>query len=449
MLIGRKKEIEYLQENYGKNGNRILVVYGYRGVGKTSLVQEFCKDKSSLYYNACVCSEKEQIRMMTKQLHKNPDAVTLQYSDVFAGFDGASEKRVLIFDEFQNIVKYSENFMGQLMEFLQNATSEYFILLVSSSMNFVENILVEKIGAFARSINGFYKVPKLKYSDLVKFFKGKTAKETMEMYSLLGGLPYYWIHFSDTLTIRENIEKVILADSGSLCAEALRLVSDELRELNVYNTLLSLMARGVQKLNDLHNETGYSRAKISVYMKNLMEIGLVEKVFSFEGASMVNAKKGVYRIADPFLLFYFRFVYANYSDYQTMEPAAFYDKYIEKELSSFHEMNFKFICQEYLELLNRREMLPFKADKFGEWVGKEGSIDVVMQNDDWDNILCFCNWKKPVFTYEDYESCLQIAKHARLTPDCVIIFSAGTYDERLTQENEESESLLLVDINTL
>ncbi len=448
MILGRKRELEYLQENFAKNGNRILVVYGYRGVGKTALVNEFCKDKESIYYCAGVCSEKEQLRMMKEELLPGQDGAST-YSDIFKGFDGATNKRVLVFDEFQNIVKYSESFMQQLMVFLQEATSEYFILLVSSSMHFVENILVEKIGSYARNINGFYKVPKLKYADMVKFFKGKTAKETMELYSLLGGLPYYWVHFSDTQTVEENIVNVILAKNGALSAEAKRLVSDELRELNVYNTLLCLMARGVQKLNDLHNETGYSRAKISVYMKNLMEIGLVEKIFSFEGASMVNAKKGVYRIADPFLLFYFRFVFAHATDYEKLDAESFYQKYIADEISSFHEMNFKFICQEYLELLNRRNMLPFKADKFGEWVGKEGSIDVVMQNEDWDNILCFCNWKKPVFTYEDYEKCLVIAKHARLTPDCVIIFSAGTYDERLTKENEESESLLLVDINTL
>lgn len=448
MLIGRKKELDYLTENFNKNGSRILVVYGYRGVGKTSLVNEFIKEHTAIYYNAMICSEKEQVKMMQETLVKE-GTTCASYSDVFKQIDINTPKRVLVLDEFQNIVKYSENFMEQLILFLQDAQSEYLVLLVSSSMNFVENTLVDKIGSLARSINGFYKVPKLKYADLVKYFKGKPAKETMELYSLLGGLPYYWTHFDGSASVEENIKKVILAPNGALAYEASRLVSDELREMNVYNTLLSLMARGVQKLNDLHIETGYSRAKISVYMKNLMEIGLVEKVFSFEGASMVNAKKGVYRIADPFLLFYFRFVFANASKYQTMDAESFYQEYIAGEISSFHEVNFKFICQEYLELLNRRELLPFKADRFGEWVGKEGSIDVVMQNEDWDNILCFCNWKKPVFTYEDYENCLQIAKHARLTPDCVIIFSAGSYDERLTAENEESESLLLVDINTL
>lgn len=72
-------------------------------------------------------------------------------------------------------------------------------------------------------------------------------------------------------------------------------ISAELRELSVYNTILSAIAQGYNKLNDLYAKTGYSRAKISVYMKNLSHFDIVEKVQSFQTGGWENAKKGYTR----------------------------------------------------------------------------------------------------------------------------------------------------------
>ena len=63
-------------------------------------------------------------------------------------------------------------------------------------------------------------------------------------------------------------------------------LSEELRETAVYDTILATLADGRHgKLNDMYAHTGFSRAKISVYLKNLMELELVEKVlgYDFEG----------------------------------------------------------------------------------------------------------------------------------------------------------------------
>ena len=79
----------------------------------------------------------------------------------------------------------------------------------------------------------------------------------------------------------------------------------------MYNTILSAIARGKNKLNDLFLDTGYSRAKISVYMKNLSHFDIVEKVVSFETGGWENAKKGVYQIKDTFVNFWFKFVFCD------------------------------------------------------------------------------------------------------------------------------------------
>lgn len=74
------------------------------------------------------------------------------------------------------------------------------------------------------------------------------------------------------------------------------LIGASLRELSVYETILAHIAAGRDKLNDLYLATGFSRAKISVYMKNLSAFDIVGKVVSFETGGWENTKKGIYRI---------------------------------------------------------------------------------------------------------------------------------------------------------
>ena len=92
-----------------------------------------------------------------------------------------------------------------------------------------------------------------------------------------------------------------------------QLIAAELRELSVYETILYYIASGYDKLNELHLKTGYSRAKISVYMKNHGTFHIVEKETSFETGGWENTKKGVYRIKDNYVNFWFRFVYPHLS----------------------------------------------------------------------------------------------------------------------------------------
>lgn len=450
MFVGRKKELQYLEDNFAKEHSDIFIIYGHKGVGKTSLCLLFANNKNSVYYTARDCSDLEQMFLWNNEADLKLSDDELSFENILRKLPFNEEgKRLLIIDEFQNIVRNSDEFIPKLISYVKETQEKVMILLCSSSISFVENSFVPKIGNNALAISGFFKVPELRFADLCAYFKNYDTTSCMEVYSLLGGMPIYWSKFSDKLSVRENIEKCILHPDSYLRDEGLRIVSEELRELNVYCTILNCLANGMNKLNELHVHTGYSRAKISVYIKNLMEREIVEKVFSFDNAFSLNAKKGVYRLCNHYLAFYFRFMFKNQSKLNQYGAKKFYETCIEPELASFHQSNFKFVCSEYMDILNQKDKLPIKASRIGEWVGKNGNIDIVMQNEDWDNILCFCNWEKPVFTQEDYDHCIEIAKDARLKDDYVLIFSKGEFDEKLVTLERFSDRLQLVDIKTL
>ena len=448
MFVGRKKEIAYLEDFYNKGHNNIICLYGQKGVGKTSLLLKFSKDKNCCYYKCRPCSDDEQLSLFALEQNYSFKS-SANYSELFNNLSFKTEsKKILIIDEFQNWVKASDYFIPELIQFVDNQAAGILVILCSSSISFIENSLVPKIGMYAQSFSAFYKVLPLAFTDIVNYYSNYSTYDCIELYSILGGNPSYWAKFSDTKTVKQNIIDNILNENGILRYEADNLINEELRESSVYSTILYCLANGMNKLNELHVHTGFSRAKISVYIKNLMEREFVEKVFSFENASTANSMKGVYRISNPYIHFYYKFIYKNESNLILLGSENYYDSYISKEFDKFVDEHFRTVCSEFLGILNNMDKLPIKADKIGEWIGKNGNIDVIMQNDE-DSLLCFCDWKKEKITMNDYKHYLSIASDSRVHVDYMFILAKGDFSEELLEAEKISKTLKLIQANTL
>ena len=184
------------------------------------------------------------------------------------------------------------------------------------------------------------------------------------------------------------------------------------------------MARGCNKLNDIYEHTGFSRAKISVYLKNLMELDLVEKVFSFESGGYANAQKGIYRIANPYVRFYFRFLFPNQSMLQKLDSQEFYEKMVKDYYPDFVEETYRKIC---------REQLSGGYSYVGEWLGKTGSIDIVAKDTEGHITVAACSYAR-IMTYEDYEWLLFQLKKAMIKADSIRLFCEKDFDKRLKLE---------------
>jgi hypothetical protein len=217
----------------------------------------------------------------------------------------------------------------------------------------------------------------------------------------------------------------------------------------VYNTILAAMAAGKQKLNDLFLETGYGRAKISVYLKNLNQLEITEKLCSFETGGWENTQKGLYQIRHTYLHFWYHFVFPHKSQLFTMAPQEFYDTYIAPELEDYLGRYFQKVCMEYLSLMGRVHQLPMEIHRMGTWIGKQGKIDIIVQNSVRENLVARCNWGEPVLAYERYEELLAAMKQAKITAKQYYLFSAGAFDERLQEEAKKDNTIILVDMNQM
>ncbi len=453
MLLGRTTELGYLNNYYDRDGSQILIVYGQKHIGKTALVREFMKDRPGYYYLAKACSEREQAYQWGRQLAHDGYIVDKfpTFQDIFERISRrATGKKVLVIDEFQNIVRASDAFMRDLVAFVHSQWNRdnVMVILISSSIGWIENSMITRIGEAAYELSGLLKIKEMPFSDIVERFPNFRIEECVEAYAILGGIPGLWNQFDDRLTIQQNICRNILDGDSFLYEEGERILTEQLREPGVYNTIMASIAAGAHKLNDLYLHTEFSRAKISVYLKNLIELELVEKVFSYDTAGKENVQKGIYRISHPFVDFYYTYIYPHLSDLQMLSVGEFYNHFIMRDFRRYVSGYFKLVCRQHLTRLGERHRLPIDCGAIGEWIGKAGSLDIIAQDQEGRTLIGLCNWEKPM-TYEDYENLLLYAKKAKISPDYIYMYTAFRFDEKLNLEAKVKSNLKLVQISDL
>ena len=272
----RLADLNFLNRYYESGLSNILVVYGHRNIDHNVLLSKFLENRRNIYYAARSASIKEQLFLWAKELREKGTKVPEHpsFKELFEAclLSASKNSMILVIRNFENIVKSSPEFMSELVDFVtkNGKLRQILVLLVSHDINWVENSMVASMGNLSVNIAGFRKIKPLPFSELRSHFSKMSYRDAVMTYSVLGGQTGLWKYFDESLSFKENICRNLLDEGSFLHKEAVRLTEQYLRETAVYHTLLSEMARGVNKLNDLHHETGFSRAKISVYLKTLI-----------------------------------------------------------------------------------------------------------------------------------------------------------------------------------
>jgi hypothetical protein len=453
-MNAKATDLKRLQTLYEKSGNHLVLLYGRKGCQKETLIGEFLKGKKYFYYRARQASELEQRTMMGQELAQHFD-VKLQkdtYDEYFNRIKtGDASKLVIVIDEAQYILKKDPEFVKSIVKLRMKRLypGPVLIILTSSSIVWAEQEAAECFGEDAKRIDERMKLENFNFLESVRAFPNTSVRDSIRIYGVLGGVPEYMDQWREDEDFKTNICRLVLKRDGYLFHEAEAVISAELRELSVYNTILGTIARGENKLNDLYHLTGFSRAKISVYMKNLSHFDIVEKVVSFETGGWENSKKGVYQIKDTFVNFWFKFVFPHQSDLYLLTAEEFYDTYIGPQLDAYLQRYFRGVCTEYLMILNQMGQLPFSIHKAGTWVGKTGNIDIIAQSTDRRNIIGFCNWDKPLMTMQMCEDMAVAMAQAKIDSDHYYLFSATDFEPNLKEYVAKDKRFILIDMNEL
>ena len=419
MFVGRKKELDFLNERYQSAKAELIVLYGRRRIGKTELLHQFAKDKQAVFYACNECTDDEQLARFSRRMLATGMPAS-QYVNTFETWETALKsmlelpgdgKKLLIIDEFPYMAQGSRAIPSILQNLWDHVLQREHVMLVlcGSSISFIErDLLGEKNPLYGRA-TGIYRLQPLSFRESRGFFPHSSLQTQLTYYAILGGIPHYLQQFDDDASIGENVEKQILRRGSILSSEVEFLLHQELRETAVYNVIIEAIAQGCTTLNAIHERTQLDSTKINAYLRNLMELGLVEREFSVLALPRERTARGrgIYRLSDAFFRFWYAFCYGNASDIAAGDGEELYQYQIEPGLQEFVSQVFEQVSLEALRCLNQQNALPFHFTKAGRWWDKvthdaDGKKRTVAEEIDIvatdakasEYLLCECKYRK-------------------------------------------------------
>lgn len=480
MFIGREMELNFLQDKYNEKKGQLIVLYGRRRVGKTETLREFCRQKPHIFFSCTQSTDRVQLAKFSKQILRE-DIPAKQYISEFTDWEKAfraildlpygDKKKLIIIDEFPYMCRVNKSIPSILQNLWDTELkdSNVMIVLCGSAMSFIEKeLLAEKNPLYGRA-TGIYKMNEMGFYDASRFFPNYSEEDKVLAYAVLGGIPHYLNQFSPELSIEENIKRNILAKGSVLYSEVDFLLHQELRETPIYNSIIEAVALGNTKLNDISQKSLVEdTSKTSVYLKNLIELGIATREFSVDARTKekANTNRGTYRLTDNFFRFWYAFGFANLSQLEDGDVEGVYKYLVAPALHEFASLAFEDVCREFVRELQKKNALPFRYTKMGRWTGKttvrdknaknglriaETEIDLLgIGKDAKEYLVGECKFKHSPFDYSEYlDTVAKLKPHKEKAKFYYALFSESGFDDKITAESGISEELFLYDLETI
>lgn len=454
-FVDRGLEIRTLEKEYAKKEASLVIVYGRRRVGKTALLSEFIKGKNGMYFLATQEAEainRNAFREKTAEFTGNEflaEASVDRWETIFKAFASRAwdEKPVLIIDEFQYLGKANPAFPSVFQKIWDEILMKCSIMVVLCGS--LVSMMVSQTLSYNSPLYGrrtaqirLGQIPFRYYGD---FFDGLSRKEQIERYAVTGGVPKYIRSFAGCEDIFTGITENILDRTGYLYEEPHFLLQQEVAEVGSYFSILRAIAFGRTKLSDIASFMETKATDLTRNLKTLIELDLVQREVPVTEENPEKSKKGLYRIKDYYIRFWFTMIYPNQGDIEQGNITFVIDKIKKSFVRSHAAFVYEDVCREELAT---REDIPCHFSKIGRYWDKNTEIDIVALNEE-ESVILFgeCKyWSGCVDVdtfYQLQEKARQVPWHKDKRREIYCLFSMGGFSPRLRELAEGREDLIL------
>jgi AAA+ ATPase superfamily predicted ATPase len=198
-----------------------------------------------------------------------------------------------------------------------------------------------------------------------ELFPNNSFERNVEFYAAFGGVPYYLEKLSGSKSATVNIREQLFDRRGGLFEEVEFHLRAELREPDVYRSILASMGRGQAKLTDIAAASGIPRQDMDKYLKTLVRLGLVRKVTP---VTRPAGKRSLYVIDDNFFSLYFRF-FEPFRSELALGDTRVAAEALDRDFSTYVGEKFEDVAR--AAVLRSPDII--QATKVGKWWGRRGN----------------------------------------------------------------------------
>ena len=314
-FVDRIDEAARLKDALAREKSSLVVMYGRRRLGKSTLIKRVLSE-NDVYFLADRSEGQHQRILLAKVIAQVfPDFDKLTYPDwesMFRAVNYRTDKRfTLCLDEFPYLVEQSSELPSVLQKLVDEKQLKYNLVLCGSSQNMMYGLFLDSTAPLYGRADEIMKLVPIRLPYIQETLS-LDAMNAIEEYAVWGGVPRYWELRENQNSLNDPLWHYILSVKGTLYEEPIKLFQDDVKDIVKTSTIMSYIGTGVNRLSEIAARCNEPATNLSRPLKKLVDLGFLAKDVPF-GIDEKNAKKSLYKIADPFMAFYYQFVVPNRS----------------------------------------------------------------------------------------------------------------------------------------
>jgi uncharacterized protein len=448
-IIGRKKEINKIDNILISKKSEFLALYGRRRVGKTFLIKEYFNYKFDFYITGVANANTSQqlfnfdseIRKQSKLIFDSSSANWLiafqRLKDHLENIEN-QEKKVIFIDELPWFDTFASDFMIALEHFWNSwATNRKDIVLIvcGSAASWMINELINNTGGLHNRVTQKIKIEPFNLKETEEFFLSKNAAfdryQIVQLYMCLGGIPYYLEAVEPTLSASQNIQQLFFEKSGLLRNEFFNLYRSLFKKHEIYEKIVEVLSKktsGLLRSEIVKNSNISSGGTLSKTLTDLEESGFITSY-----ASLDKKLKDInYRLSDYYTSFYFKFL----KDGKFLGENTWLNLVGNSEHNTWQGFSFEQVCLDHVNQIKKKLGISGIISNNITWRGKveekSAQIDLLIERKDQVINLCECKFSIDSFIIdkeysEKIRSKISIFKTASKTKKAVFFTMITSY----------------------
>ena len=346
-FVDRIDEAARLKDALAREKSSLVVMYGRRRLGKSTLIKRVLSD-NDVYFLADRSESQYQRTLLAKVIAQVfPDFDKLAYPDwesMFRAVNYRTDKRFTIcLDEFPYLVEQSPELPSVLQKLVDEKQLKYNLVLCGSSQNMMYGLFLDSTAPLYGRADEIMRLAPIRLPYIQEALS-LDAMNAIEEYSVWGGVPRYWELRENKSSLDDALWHNILSVNGTLYEEPVKLFQDDVKDIVKTSTIMSYIGTGANRLSEIAGRCNEPATNLSRPLKKLVDLGFLEKDVPF-GIDEKNAKKSLYKIADPFMAFNYQFVVPNRSFIELGRRMPL-EQALAAHFSEYVSMNWEKLCRD-------------------------------------------------------------------------------------------------------
>lgn len=390
MFVNRQKEKDRLTKAFHKTNPQLIIVYGRRRCGKSALLRNVLPE-DSIYFSADLRESRLQINAFANQINQVVDdfnrVIYPDWESVLLSLNrSVTGLTTVCIDEFPYLVRNSPELPSVIQKLTDNnSLSKIHLVLCGSSQQMMQGMVMDSASPLYGRCNEVLRIDPMPAFYLSEFL-GLVPADTVTEYAVWGGVPRYWEIRATSPDFKEAVKYHVLDKNGILNEEPERLFLDEMRTSIQAYSVIALIAGGCHRLSEIAARLNKPATQLSRILQFLVDLKYIDRELPY-GESWKNSKKSLYKVRDPFLDFYFRFLVPNKSMLEFGMVDQVWEN-IHTQLDQYVSFHWEELCRKAVAMLtiSRKKYMPARR-WWGNLNGQNTEIDIMADSIDTTTVL--------------------------------------------------------------